>query len=151
MARLPRMSPDNNVEAYLEAFERTATAAKWDPSSWASWIGPLLYCQKFWAWKGMEGACPRPLAQLLRDLAEWWLQLETHTLQEVVDLIVLEQFLTDLSNSSQQWVQCHQSKTVEEASQLAEDYAAAEGDSEAPRRDRPGDSSPLPPQSSTIK
>lgn len=136
-ARHPRMSPDDAIEAYLEAFERTATAAKWDPGSWVAQIGPFLirpaqaayralnrveardykkvkaailyhleissetYSQKFRARKGPEGIQTQLLAQMLKDLAERWLPPETHTLQEVIDLIVLEQFLTDLSSSSQ--------------------------------------------------
>lgn len=40
--QFPIMTLQDDVEAYLEAFEITAVACKWDPSSWAVRIGPLL-------------------------------------------------------------------------------------------------------------
>lgn len=39
---LPRMMAKGDVEAYLESFEKAATATKWDPGSWAARLGPLL-------------------------------------------------------------------------------------------------------------
>lgn len=44
-AMLPYISTDDDIDAYLEAFERTATAAKWDPGSWVARIGPLFIGQ----------------------------------------------------------------------------------------------------------
>lgn len=41
-SRFPKMTSQDDVEAYLEAFKRTVAACKWDPSSWAVHIGPLL-------------------------------------------------------------------------------------------------------------
>lgn len=61
-----------------------------------------------------------------------------HTTQEIIDLIILDQFLTDLSGSSQRWVQRHQPKTMEEVLRLAEDYASAEGEGEIPKQDLAG-------------
>lgn len=101
-------------------------------------ITPETYQQKFWARKGMEGLCPRLLAQTLRDLVEWWLQPETWSIEEVVDCIILEQFLTDLGGSIQCWVRQHQPKTVEEALRLAEDYVTAEAEGEGPKKEHPG-------------
>lgn len=40
-----RMSPQDDVEAFLEAFERPALSAKWDPASWAMRLGPFLIGQ----------------------------------------------------------------------------------------------------------
>ncbi|KYO29085.1 hypothetical protein Y1Q_0009886 [Alligator mississippiensis] len=39
---LPRMSVEDYVEAYLEAFERAVMATKLDPGSWVAKLGPLL-------------------------------------------------------------------------------------------------------------
>uniref|UniRef100_A0A7M4F4E0 SCAN box domain-containing protein n=1 Tax=Crocodylus porosus TaxID=8502 RepID=A0A7M4F4E0_CROPO len=83
--------------------------------------------------EGPERVQPRLLAQTLRDLATRWLQPETHTTQEIMDLIILEQFLTGLRGSSQRWVQRHHAKTWEETLWLAEDYTSAEGEGEIPK------------------
>uniref|UniRef100_A0A7M4ETG7 CCHC-type domain-containing protein n=1 Tax=Crocodylus porosus TaxID=8502 RepID=A0A7M4ETG7_CROPO len=82
-----------------------------------------IYRRKFRAKKVPEGGRLRLLVQTLRDLADQWLRLEEHTSQEIVDKIVLEQFVADLMDGTQGWVRCHQPKTVEEALCLAEDYA----------------------------
>lgn len=41
-SQFPRMTPLYDVEAYLEAFERTAMSARWDLSTWEMQIGPLF-------------------------------------------------------------------------------------------------------------
>lgn len=41
-SQFSRMTTQDDVEAYLESFERTAAACKWDLSSWVVRIGPLL-------------------------------------------------------------------------------------------------------------
>ncbi|KYO38491.1 hypothetical protein Y1Q_0015720 [Alligator mississippiensis] len=166
------MMGEDDVEAYLEAFEQEVTAAKWDPGSWATKLGRLLigpaqaayralsravardykkvkaailhrldispetYQHKFRAKKGPKYSRPQLLVQTLRDLTERWLQPEEHTTQEVIDRIILEQFLIDLMGSAQRWVQHHQPKMVEEALHLVEDNTAVEGEGEAPERER---------------
>ncbi|KYO33502.1 hypothetical protein Y1Q_0008690 [Alligator mississippiensis] len=137
MTGLPWMTKEDDVEAYLEAFEQAATVAKWDPGSWAAKLGPLLigpaqaayralnrieardyskvktailyrleisletYWNKFRAKKGLKSSRPWLLVQTFRDLAERWLQPEEHTVKELVDQIVLEQFLMDLMGNTQ--------------------------------------------------
>lgn len=100
-------------------------------------ISPETYHQNFWAQKGMERLRPCLFAQNLRDLAERWLQPITQSIEEAVDLIVLEPFLTNLRGNTQGWVRQHQLKTVEEALRLVEDYIAMEADGEGPRKDHP--------------
>ncbi len=39
---LPKMTTHNDVEAYLQMFENTATAEGWDPEVWARALAPLL-------------------------------------------------------------------------------------------------------------
>lgn len=77
---------------------------------------------------------------MLRDLVEQWLLPKTRMIHEVVDLIVLKQFLMDLGSNTQRWVWRHQPKTVEEDLQLAKVYAAAKGEGDTPRKERPGGS-----------
>ncbi len=39
---LPKMTPHNDVEAYLQMFETTATSKGWHPDDWARALAPLL-------------------------------------------------------------------------------------------------------------
>lgn len=48
-------------------------------------ISSETYHQKFQAQKGPEETQPHLLAQMLRDLAEQWIQPETRKLQEVIE------------------------------------------------------------------
>ncbi|KYO31956.1 hypothetical protein Y1Q_0012184 [Alligator mississippiensis] len=136
MTGLPWMTKEDDVEAYLEAFEQATTVAKWDPGNWAAKLGSLLiglaqvaynglsqleaqdysrvkaailyrleispetYRSRFRARKGPELSWPRLLVQALWDLAARWLQPEERTVKELVDQIVLEQILTDLTAST---------------------------------------------------
>lgn len=47
-------------------------------------------------------------------------------MESVLDVIVLEQFITDLEEGTQQWVYWHQLQSVAEALNMAEAYAEAE-------------------------
>lgn len=60
----------------------------------------------------------------------------TWSIGEVVDYILLEQFLNDLGGNTQCWVRCHQPKTMEEALRLAGDYVTAEIEGKAPKREQ---------------
>lgn len=55
---------------------------------------------------------------------------------EIIDLIVLEQFLMDLGGQTQRWVRRHPPKSMEEVLQLTKDYVAAEAKGHNPRRER---------------
>ncbi len=39
---LPKMTPHDDVEAYLQMFETTATSEGWHPDDWARALAPLL-------------------------------------------------------------------------------------------------------------
>lgn len=43
--KIPQVTIEHDIEAYLEAFERAVLAADWDPSGWAYQLGPLLIGQ----------------------------------------------------------------------------------------------------------
>lgn len=127
--RLPKMTPSDDVEAFLEGFARAAIAVGWGRKEWAIQLGPLLtgpaqavyralsweearcygkvkeailyklqispetHRQKFRAKKKMKELWPRVLAQILRDAATQWIQPDSITAEEVVNLVLLEQFV----------------------------------------------------------
>lgn len=53
---LAKMGPEDDVEAYLEAFERTAEAAGWPNDRWAAIVGSYLTGEAQAAVKALEKA-----------------------------------------------------------------------------------------------
>lgn len=78
---------------------------------------------------------PRQLAQILSDAVAWWIQPAGKTVEDTLDLIVLEQF-------TQKWVKRHEPGSMAEALKLAGDYMAAEVDIEPVKRERVGNAGP---------
>ncbi|XP_053079263.1 zinc finger and SCAN domain-containing protein 16 isoform X3 [Acinonyx jubatus] len=64
---------------------------------------------------------PREALTRLWELCRRWLRPECHTKEQILDLLVLEQFLSILPRDLQQWVQAHHPNTGEEAVSLLED------------------------------
>ncbi len=73
------------------------------------------------------GDCGRPfvMAQQLRDACRKWLLAEPRDVEGVIDLVVLEQFVTRLPRRTAEWVRCHRPTSLGQAIQLAEDHLAA--------------------------
>ena len=64
---------------------------------------------------------PREALSRLRELCCQWLKPETHTKEQILELLVLEQFLTILPGDLQAWVHEHYPETGEEAVTVLED------------------------------
>lgn len=118
---------------------RLAQAAYWalsreEARSYETIKGAILYWleisletyrQKFRAKKRPNELRPRMLAKILNDAVAQWIQLAGKMVEEVLNLIVLKQFINDLEVNTQKWVKKHQPKLLAEALGLVEDYANA--------------------------
>lgn len=77
--------------------------------------------QRFRGFCYQEVAGPRVALARLQFLCRQWLQPEAHSKEEILDLLVLEQFLGALPPEIQAWVRGQQPGSPEEAVVLVED------------------------------
>ncbi|XP_063152360.1 zinc finger and SCAN domain-containing protein 16-like [Candoia aspera] len=69
-----------------------------------------------------EAKGPREICRRLQELCCQWLRPEKHTKERIVELLILEQFLTILPRDMQNWVRERGPETCAEAVVLAEDF-----------------------------
>ncbi|XP_053235150.1 zinc finger protein 397-like [Podarcis raffonei] len=78
--------------------------------------------QRFRQFRYHEAKGPREVCGQLRELCRSWLKPEKHTKEQILDLLVLEQFLTLLPQEIQSWVREHDPETCAQAVPLAEAF-----------------------------
>ncbi|XP_026111956.1 uncharacterized protein LOC113090133 [Carassius auratus] len=86
---------------------------------------PEQHRQRFRSLDLGEAGRPFAMAQQLRDSCRKWLLAEGSDVEHVVDLVVLEQFITRLPKKTAEWVQCHRPASLDSAIHLAEDHMVA--------------------------
>ncbi|XP_059521556.1 myeloid zinc finger 1 isoform X3 [Myotis daubentonii] len=104
--------------------EEEEEATPWDP-------GPEAACWCFWHFRYEEAAGPGEALALLRKLCRQWLRPEVHSKEQMLELLVLEQFLSALPPKIQARVRGQRPGSPEEAVALVEGLRREPG---GPRR-----------------
>uniref|UniRef100_H0XJX0 Neurotrophin receptor-interacting factor 1 n=1 Tax=Otolemur garnettii TaxID=30611 RepID=H0XJX0_OTOGA len=75
-------------------------------------------CQKFKHFQYLSVTGPHQAVNQIQDLCRQWLQPETHTKEQIIERLVLEQFLNTLPEEVQMWVRSKQPTNSKEAGTL---------------------------------
>ncbi len=156
-----KMGPQDDPEAFLDLFEKTAEACGWPQTDWPVRLIPLLtgeaqlaaqqlpvqnllvyddlkqailqrvgrspeqHRQRFRSLELGENGRPFAMAHQLRDACRRWLLAGEGGVEQIIERVVLEQFIARLPKKTAQWVQCHRPASLDLAIQLAEDQMVA--------------------------
>ncbi|XP_063152117.1 zinc finger and SCAN domain-containing protein 30-like [Candoia aspera] len=101
-------------------------------------ISSDIQCQHFRQLCYQEAWGPQEVYNQLRELCIQWLKPERHSKEQILDLVILEQFLAILPSEMQNWVKAHASRNCSDAVTLAEDFLLRHQEAEKPRWEEPG-------------
>ncbi|XP_061033841.1 zinc finger protein 75D isoform X1 [Eubalaena glacialis] len=90
-------------------------------------LGPESARQHFRSFYYREAPGPLEAVSQLQELCHQWLRPEIHSKEQILELLVLEQFLTILPRDIQNWVQMYHPQSIREAVALVDRFQKEPG------------------------
>ncbi|KAB0404529.1 hypothetical protein E2I00_013190, partial [Balaenoptera physalus] len=90
-------------------------------------LGPESARQHFRSFYYLEAPGPLEAVSQLQELCHQWLRPEIHSKEQILELLVLEQFLTILPRDIQNWVQKYHPQSIREAVALVDRFQKEPG------------------------
>ncbi|XP_040611609.1 zinc finger protein with KRAB and SCAN domains 3-like [Mesocricetus auratus] len=119
-AALNAQSAEEGTGLLVVKVEQEEASPLAEEASWLGSPGPDRSRQRFRAFRYPEVAGPRQALSRLRELCRQWLQPDMHSKEQILELLVLEQFLTILPGELQAWVREQHPDSGEEVVALLE-------------------------------
>lgn len=114
-------NPDEEEKILRVKLEEDPDGEEGSSLSWNHLPDPEVFRQRFRQFGYQDSPGPREAVSQLRELCRLWLRPETHTKEQILELVVLEQFVAILPKELQTWVREHHPENGEEAVTVLED------------------------------
>ncbi|XP_063082449.1 zinc finger protein 75A isoform X2 [Cavia porcellus] len=112
---------DSHIRALWDTKEPVTEGSGQNPKSpQTDSLDPKSSCWYFRNFHYHKAAGPREAVSQLQELCNLWLRPEIHSKEQILELLVLEQFLTILPRETQTQMQKHHPQSIEEAVALVE-------------------------------
>nr|KAF6331410.1 zinc finger protein 396 [Myotis myotis] len=124
MSAPTRLPPAAEAPDCIEVVKMAGKEEAWDPEPGLPRRGrssPEAFRQRFRQFGYQEAPGPREALGRLRELCWRWLRPEVHTKRQILELLVLEQFLAVLPAELQAWLRAHRPESGEEAVTMLEE------------------------------
>nr|XP_034963679.1 zinc finger protein with KRAB and SCAN domains 8-like [Zootoca vivipara] len=92
------------------------------------------WCHRFRHFCYQEAEGPRGAYSRLRDVCHQWLKVKRHSKEQILELLILEQFLAVLPPEVQGWVREVGPETCSQAVALAEEFLLRQREAERPQK-----------------
>ncbi|XP_006835198.1 PREDICTED: zinc finger protein 396 [Chrysochloris asiatica] len=120
-ASLPQTSAEPDKILTVKMEEEGQGCDRDSSLHWTSRYSPETFRQRFRQFGYQDSPGPREALSQLRALCHLWLRPDVHTKEQILELLVLEQFVAILPKELQVWVQEQQPENGEEAVAVLED------------------------------